>query len=316
MVRFRLGATQKLRLCTALKNGRRLRQLRARPRRSVIASNAFTGESKQVEVSCVEELRKVIDIDIPFVSLRLFHNHVELSGFDDFEAEVTFVREPNPIKALAYLDRMDLTCGGTWGGGCTWADLAWSKDDTTSVKETILALRKMDLLPHQVHAVFYFAREWDNIKEFPSCILSDMGMIIGQACVDSKFEMAFILKQLPQNDQIDGRTSASEWLAHTLKEIISRRPAIIAPYVTAIIKAMVPNWVKYAQTEVDKLVGAIWRAEHVAIIEYLTHIESAPLGYGFSCCFMHVFPNNCAILDALCRVQWASEVIRCGNDAF
>ena len=110
MVKFRLGATQKFRLRIALKaNGCRLRQLRARPRRSVIASNAFTGESKHVEVSCVEELRKVIDTDIPFVSLRLFHNNVELSDFDDIEAEVTFVRVPNPIKALAYFDRMDLT---------------------------------------------------------------------------------------------------------------------------------------------------------------------------------------------------------------
>ena len=140
MVKFRLGVAQKLRLRKVLKvNGCRLRQLRARPHRSVIASNAFTGESKQVEISCVEELRKVIDTDVPFVSLRLFHNNVELSDFDDIEAEVTFVRGPNPIKALAYLDRMDLTCG------CIWGDLAWSKDDTTSVKETILALRKISL---------------------------------------------------------------------------------------------------------------------------------------------------------------------------
>ena len=311
MVKFRLDATQKLRLRTALKvNGCRLRQLRARPHRSVIASNAFTGESKQVEVSCVEELRKVIDTDVPFVSLRLFHNNVELSDFDDIVAEVTFVREPNPAKALAYLHRMDLTCGYQWG------DMAWSKNDTTSVKETILALRKMDLLPHQVDGILFLARQWVDIDGLPSYIPSDMGIIIGQACVDSKFEMAFILEQLPLNDQIDERTFAHEWLVHTLKEIILRRPAIIVPYVTAIIKAMVPNWVKKARTEVDNLVGAIWRAEHVAIIEYLTRIKSAPVGSDLGCCFMDRFSNNCAILDALCQVQWASEVIRCGKDAF
>jgi hypothetical protein len=199
--------------------------------------------------------------------------------------------------------------------GTKWGE-AWSENDTTSVKETILALRKMDLLPHQVDDILIFARQWVHINGLPSCIPSDMGIIIGQACVDSKFEMAFILEQLPLNDQIDGRTLAPEWLVHTLKEIILRRPAIIVPYVTAIIKAMVPNWVKNARTEVDNLVGAIWRAEHVAIIEYLTHIKSAPLGYGLGCSFMDGFPENCAILDALCQVQWASEVIRCGKDAF
>ena len=187
MVKFRLDATQKLRLRTALKvNGCRLRQLRARPHRSVSASNAFTGESKQVEVSCVEELRKVIDTDVPFVSLRLFHNNVELSDFDDIEAEVTFVREPNPSKALAYLGRMDSMDSSTCG--CEWGE-AWSKNDTTSVKETILALRKMDLLPHHVDDILYFARRWVYIYGLPSCILSDLGIIIGQACVDSKFEL-------------------------------------------------------------------------------------------------------------------------------
>ena len=99
MVKFRLGATQKLRLRTALKvNGCRLRQLRARPRRSVIASNAFTGESKQVEVSCVEELRKVIDTDVPFMSLRLFHNNVELFVFDDIEAVLQFALSLTMVK--------------------------------------------------------------------------------------------------------------------------------------------------------------------------------------------------------------------------
>ena len=206
---------------------------------------------------------------------------------------------------------MDLTCGFKYG------DLAWSKDDTTTVKETILSLRNMDLLPREVHDILYFAGEWGNLylKGFPSCIGSVLGIIIGQACVDSKIEVAFILEQLPLSDQIDQRTFAPEWLVHTLKEILSRQPAIIAPHVTAIIKAMVPNWVKYAQAEVDKLMGAIWRAEHVAIIEYLTRIRFAPVGYGFNCFFMDGFPNNCAILDALCRVQWPSEVIRCGSDA-
>ena len=308
MVKFRLGATQKLRLRTVLKvNGCRLRQLRARPRRSVIASNAFTGESKQFEASCVEELRKVIDIDVPFVTLRLFHNNVELSDFDDIEAEVTFVREPNPIRALVYLDRMDLRVRG-WPGG----DPAWSKDDTTSVKEIILALRKMDLLPHQVGDIYSFAIQGAGIEAFPGYILSDMGIIIGQACVDSKLEMAFIMEGLPLRDD-----RMCEWFLHTVKEITSQRPAILAPYVTGIIKAMVPYWVEYAQIEVDKLTGAIWRAEHVAIIEYLTRIKSAPLvNSGYRPCFMDWFPKNCAILDALCQVQWASEVIRCGNDAF
>ena len=173
----------------------------------------------------------------------------------------------------------------------------------------------MDLLPRQVGDIYYFAIQWARIEAFPGCILSDMGIIIGQACVDSKFEMACILEQLPLNDHIDESPIASEWLVQTVKEIVSRRPAIIAPYVTTIIKAMVPNWVKYAQAEVDKLMGAIWRAEHVAIIEYLTRIRFAPVGYGHDCFFMDGFPNNCAILDALCRVQWPSEVIRCGSDA-
>ena len=168
----------------------------------------------------------------------------------------------------------------------------------------------MDLLPRQVGDIYYFAIQWARIEAFPGCILSDMGIIIGQACVDSKLEMAFIMERLPVHD---GRTC--EWFVHTVKEITSRRPAILAPYVTAIIKAMVPYWVDFTQTKVDKLTGAIWRAEHVAIIKYLRRIKSARLENS-DYCFMHWFPKNCAILDALCQVQWASEVIRCGNDAF
>ena len=71
MAKLHLTVAQRLRFRKTLKvNACRLRQLRGRPYRCVTASNAFTGESKQVEVSCVEELRKVIDTNVPFANVR------------------------------------------------------------------------------------------------------------------------------------------------------------------------------------------------------------------------------------------------------
>ena len=145
MVKLHLTVAQRLRFRKTLKvNGCRLRHLRGRPYCRVTASHAFTGESKQVEVSCVEELRKVIDTNVPFANVRIFHKNVELSDFHDIETEVTFVREPSPSKALAYLTYMDSRLGSCCSEGCDWSEY-----DITNVKGTIRALRNMDLLPHQ-----------------------------------------------------------------------------------------------------------------------------------------------------------------------
>ena len=142
MVNLRLGATQRLRLRAVWKaKCRHLQQLRARPRCIVTASNAFTGESEQVEVSCIAELRGRIETSPRFVNVRIFHNNLELSDFDHIETQVTYVREADPSKALVYLNDMASKFGPL-------GELHWLEGEVVAVKSTIQALCAMDLLRH------------------------------------------------------------------------------------------------------------------------------------------------------------------------
>jgi hypothetical protein len=309
MVKFRLGVAQKLRLRKVLKvNGCRLRQLRARPYCIVTTINAFTGESKQVKASCVEELRKVIASEEPFVDLRLFHNNVELSDFDDIETKVIIIRELNPSKAIAYLSDM-VNADTPW----YWRKMDLSPQNICKVKTTTLALRKMDLLPHHVVEILDVVMHWDNYVVIPKHINLDIGKIIGRACVDFKLEIPLMLQtMLPLDDYMDDGGYVPHWLPHALEEIVMQRPVIIAPYVTDMIKAcMVRNKFEFSQAEVDKLVDVIWRAEYGVIPEYVARIKSRRLGGFF--CYEDVRGSNAALLDVLCRVGPALDATSCGN---
>ena len=304
MVKLHLTASQRLRFRKTVKDCR-LRLLRCRPYRYVRASNVFTGESKQVEVSCVEQLRKVIATGIPFADVRIFHENVELSDFHDIETEVTFVREPSPSKALAFLSCMDARMY-KYPRQCNWSEY-----DITKVRETIRALCNMDLLYRQVISILHMARHWDEYREIPNYIMSDIGTIIGRACVDFELGITFIL---PQIRRLRVCCRVPKWLLGALTEIVAQQRGIVAPYVATIIKDMAAyiqstlavfaaELTIYATygvspslrrlTEFDKLADAIFRAEQLVPIEHVIRMQFV---------LLPLCPDRHAILKVLCHI--------------
>ena len=177
MVNLRLNSFKKLRLKAILKSKWvRLEQLRARQRCCVTVSNAFTNESQQFEVACIEELRACIENNMRFVKARIFYNNRELTDYDDIETHLTFVKEADPKKALVYLNDMDSKI-------ISWYDeLPWRPNEVMVVKSTILALRTIDFLPHHVHELILLGNSWTYVRNIPNEFFSDRGTPISQVC--------------------------------------------------------------------------------------------------------------------------------------
>ena len=104
MVKIHLNTTQKSRLCLISKiKCRQLQRLRDRLPCKVKASHAFTGDSIEFEVACVEDLRACLEENMRFGKARIFYESRELSDFDVIETHVTFIQESVPELAIRYL---------------------------------------------------------------------------------------------------------------------------------------------------------------------------------------------------------------------
>ena len=315
MVNIRLNSVKKLRLKAVLKSKWvRLQQLRARQRCCVTVSNAFTSESLQFEVVCIEELRACIENSMRFVKARIFHNNRELTDYDDIETQLSFVKEADPKKALVYLVGMDSKI-------TSWDDeLPWRTNEVMVVKTTILALRMMDLLPHHVYELILLGDSWTHVRNIPNEFLSDLGTTIGQACAG----LTVIPKRMMEAIQ---RLTAwfndiPRWTLAALMELAAQRPAMVQPYVLDIVKAIVlflnnspwyrRDWANHTQIEFDKLMGCLQGIEHFGEMEYVT-ILKACLADGWLCKFSSSCKSRLAILDVLCRMGLVGLQSECGN---
>ena len=315
MVNMRLNSVKKLRLKAVLKSKWvRLQQLRARQRCCVTVSNAFTSESLQFEVVCIEELRACIENSMRFVKARIFNNNRELTDYDDIETQLSFVKEADPKKAIVYLVGMDskITSGDD--------KMPWRTDELMDVKSTILALRMMDLLPHHVDELIWLGNRWSKVRNIPNEWVSDLGTAIGQTCAG--------LMTMPESMvESFGRLRYGQdnrWMVAALMEIAAQRPVMLRPYVLDIVKYTVwflndntlygyrKDWANHTQIEFDKLMGCLQGIEHFGVMEYVT-ILKACLNDGWSCKSSSACKTRLAILDVLCRMGLVGLQSECGN---
>ena len=322
MVNIRLNSVKKLRLKAVLKSKWvRLQQLRARQRCCVTVSNAFTSESLQFEVVCIEELRACIENSMRFVKARIFHNNRELTDYDDIETQLTFVKEADPKKALVYLDGMDSKI-------TSWDDeLPWRTNEVMVVKTTILALRMMDLLPHHVYELILLGSSWTHLRNIPNELLSDLGTTIGQACAGLMMMPKSMVRAIQELTL--GIHDVPRWMLAALMEIAVQRPAMLRPYVLDIIKGTVlflnnspwyrRDWANHAQIEFDKLMGCLQGIEHFGVMEYITILKACLTeacltdGSGWLCKLCSKCKSRLAILDVLCRMGLVGLPSECGN---
>ena len=315
MVNLRLNSFKKLRLKAILKSKWvRLEQLRARQRCCVTVSNAFTNESQQFEVACIEELRACIENSMRFVKARIFHNSRELTDYDDIETQLYVVKEADPKQALVYLVGMDSKI-------TSWDDeLPWRTDEVLVVKSIIMALRMMDLLPHHVYELILLGDSWTHVRNIPNEFLSDLGTIIGQACVG--------LMMMPKGmvDEIRyltvGIHDIPRWMLAALTEIAAHWPAMLRPYILDIVKGTVvfldnspcyrKYWANQTQIDFDTLVGCLHGIENFGVMEYVM-ILKACLTDGWFCKFSSICKLRLAILDVLHRMGLVCLQSECGN---
>ena len=203
---------------------RQLQRLRERSYCRVKASHAFTGESKEFEVTCIEDLRVCLEDSMCFGKARIFYENRELSDFDGIVAHVTFIQESVPDKAIRYL----------WKNGVRWVDdRPWITE--VAIHSAFRALGKMDLLPHHVNRIITFADHFDIIVHGYDYryLISYMGMVIGRACVGlmlipKRFEFEIML--------LSKQHEVPLWMLKAFAEVRTQQPSILEPYTLLIVK--------------------------------------------------------------------------------
>ena len=227
MVKVHLNTTQKSRLRVISKiKCRQLQRLRERLPCKVKASHAFTGDSNDFEVACVEDLRVCLEESMRFGKARIFYENRELSDFDGIEMHVTFIQESVPELAIRYLWKV-------YARTRTRMDLTTS--DEVDIHSALCALSKMDLLPHHVNQVINVAHNFHHggNDNFPMHLFTYMGMVIGQACVGLRSiseEFEFLIKQLKEGWLVP------IWMLEAFAEIYTQQPSILEPYTLLIVK--------------------------------------------------------------------------------
>ena len=233
MVKVCLNCAQKfwLRVMSKVKC-RQLQRLRERSYCRVKASHAFTGDSKEFEVTCIEDLRACLEDSMCFGKARIFYENRELSDFDGIEAHVTFIQESVPDKAIRYLWRNGVRFVDD--NGVLYVD-GRPRVVEVAIQSAFCALGKMDLLPHHVNRIILWAQTFDVIV----CghgyrhLLPYMGMVIGRACVG--------LMSIPEKFEIELMVLSKQrevplWMLKAFAEVRTQQPSILEPYTLLIVK--------------------------------------------------------------------------------
>ena len=225
MVKVHLSTAQKFRLHVISKvKCRQLQRLRARSSCKVKASHAFTCDSKEFEVTCIEDLRACLEDSMCFGKARIFYENRELSDFDGIETHVTFIQESVPDKAIRYLWKIYARTG---------MDLTIS--DKVDIHSAFCALGNMDLLPHHVNRMIDLANYFGTFLRGYDYryLLSYMGMVIGHACVG--------LMLIPEGFEFEIMMLSKHrevplWMLKAFAELHTQQPNILEPYTLLIVK--------------------------------------------------------------------------------